>query len=69
MRVAGAWLPLTLYLLFNILSSVFVVLVIKARAVQQRGLFTVLVQHGSASLMYLISTLRLPLVQLAFCVS
>jgi hypothetical protein len=47
----GAWIPMVIYLAFNISQSVFVVLVIK---------------HGSASLMYLISTLRLPMVQLAF---
>jgi drug/metabolite transporter (DMT)-like permease len=50
----GAWLPLALYLLFNILYSIFTVLAIK---------------HTSASVMYVLSTLRLPLVQLSFAFS
>lgn len=47
----GAWLPVVIYLSFNMLYNYFMVVVIK---------------HGGASLMYVIMTLRLPLVQLAF---
>ncbi len=47
----GAWLPIALYVAFNILFNVFTVLLIK---------------HGSATLMFVIMTLRMPLVQLAF---
>lgn len=47
----GAWIPLFVYLLFNIAYNVAVVLVIK---------------FGGANLLYLIMTMRLPLLQLAF---
>jgi len=48
---AGAVYVIIIYLLFNCCYNVFIVLVIK---------------HGSASLMYIVMTLRLPVVQLAF---
>ena len=48
---AGAWWPIFLYVAFNLLFNVFTVLLIK---------------YGSATLMFIIMTLRLPLVQLAF---
>jgi len=48
-----SWLPVCLYLFFNCNYNIFIMLVIK---------------HGSASLMYIIMTLRLPLVQIAFSV-
>jgi drug/metabolite transporter (DMT)-like permease len=48
---AGAWIPLCLYLFFNCFYNVFIVLVIK---------------YGSAALMYIVMTLRLPLIQIAF---
>ena len=47
----GAWLPIALYVVFNVLFNVFTVLLIK---------------YGSATLMFVIMTLRMPLVQLAF---
>jgi len=49
----NAWIMTTLYLSFNMLYNYFMIVVIK---------------HGGASLMYIIMTLRLPLVQLAFSV-
>jgi len=47
----GAWVPLAAYLAFNCCFNIFIVLVIK---------------HGGAALMYIVMTLRLPLVQFAF---
>lgn len=47
----GAWLPLVSYLCFNLFYNIFIVMVIK---------------HGSAALMYIVMTVRLPLVQIAF---
>ena len=49
----GAWLPIALYIAFNLLFNVFTVLLIK---------------YGSATLMFIIMTLRLPLVQMAFSI-
>jgi hypothetical protein len=46
-----AFLPVVLYMCFNICYNLFIVLVIK---------------HGGAAIMYVIMTIRLPLVQLAF---
>jgi len=48
---SGAFWPLAIYLIFNCNYNIFITLVIK---------------HGSASLMYIIMTLRLPLLQIAF---
>ena len=50
---SGAWIPLALYMVFNLFYNLFIVLVIK---------------HGSAALMYLVLTLKLPIVQLAFTI-
>eukprot|EP00735_Rhodelphis_limneticus_P015197 TRINITY_DN937_c0_g1::TRINITY_DN937_c0_g1_i1::g.16154::m.16154 TRINITY_DN937_c0_g1::TRINITY_DN937_c0_g1_i1::g.16154 ORF type:complete len:425 (-),score=113.75,sp/Q9GSB0/CRTP1_DICDI/37.16/2e-73,CRT-like/PF08627.5/8.9e-14,CRT-like/PF08627.5/8.3e+03,DUF914/PF06027.7/5.3e-07,DUF914/PF06027.7/11,EamA/PF00892.15/2.9e+02,EamA/PF00892.15/2.7e-05,EamA/PF00892.15/4.2e+03,EamA/PF00892.15/4.3e+03,EmrE/PF13536.1/5.1e+03,EmrE/PF13536.1/3e-05,EmrE/PF13536.1/2.9e+03,EmrE/PF13536.1/4.1e+02,UAA/PF08449.6/31,UAA/P len=47
----GAWVPVMLYMLFNINYNILLVLVIK---------------HGSAALMYIVSTVRLPLANIAF---
>lgn len=47
----GAWIPIVLYIVFNLLFNVFTVLLIK---------------YGSSTLMFIIMTLRMPLVQLAF---
>ena len=49
----GAWLPIAAYVVFNLLFNVFTVLLIK---------------HGSATLMFIIMTLRMPLVQWAFSI-
>ena len=49
----GAWIPIAAYILFNMLFNVYTVLLIK---------------HGSATLMFIIMTLRLPLIQGAFSV-
>mmetsp|Transcript_107128 Transcript_107128/g.299904 ORF Transcript_107128/g.299904 Transcript_107128/m.299904 type:complete len:451 (+) Transcript_107128:2-1354(+) len=48
---ATAWVPVVIFLMFNIMCNVFTILVIK---------------HGSAALSFLISTLRMPLAALAF---
>eukprot|EP00429_Kryptoperidinium_foliaceum_P062615 CAMPEP_0176075630 /NCGR_PEP_ID=MMETSP0120_2-20121206/37802_1 /TAXON_ID=160619 /ORGANISM="Kryptoperidinium foliaceum, Strain CCMP 1326" /LENGTH=480 /DNA_ID=CAMNT_0017409337 /DNA_START=58 /DNA_END=1497 /DNA_ORIENTATION=+ len=48
---ATAWLPVVLYLAFNVLFNIFTILVIK---------------HGSAALSFLIATLRMPLAAFAF---
>lgn len=50
----GAWLPVLLYMIANILYNVFGILVIK---------------HGGATLYTMLMTLRLPLVSFAFCMS
>jgi hypothetical protein len=50
---AGSWVPLTIYLGFNLAFNMFSVLLIK---------------HGSATLMFIIMTLRLPMVQWAFSI-
>lgn len=47
----GSWMYVLLYLFFNVNYNIFTVLVIK---------------YGGASLLYIVLTLRLPLVQLAF---
>eukprot|EP00455_Lapot_gusevi_P035260 TRINITY_DN3903_c0_g1_i1.p1 TRINITY_DN3903_c0_g1~~TRINITY_DN3903_c0_g1_i1.p1 ORF type:complete len:449 (-),score=155.54 TRINITY_DN3903_c0_g1_i1:314-1660(-) len=47
----GAYVPLMTYLLFNCAYNVFIALIVK---------------HGSAALMYIIMTLRLPLINVAF---
>jgi len=49
-----AWMPVVTYLTFNCLFNIFIVMVIK---------------HGGAALMYVVMTLRLPLVQFAFSLS
>jgi drug/metabolite transporter (DMT)-like permease len=51
---AGSWVPLTVYLIFNLAFNMFSVLLIK---------------HGSATLMFIIMTLRLPMVQWAFSIA
>lgn len=48
---SGAWISLVIYLAFNMLYNVAIVLVIK---------------YGGANLVYFVMTLRLPLVQVAF---
>ncbi len=48
-----AWVPVTLYIVFNALFNVFTVLLIK---------------YGSSTLMFVIMTLRLPLLQVAFSI-
>jgi len=50
----NAYVFVILYLIFNLSYNVFIVLVIK---------------HGGAALMYIVMTLRLPLVQIAFSLS
>jgi drug/metabolite transporter (DMT)-like permease len=47
----GAWVPLALYLGFNMMYNIAIVLIIK---------------YGGANLLYFVMTLRLPLVQVAF---
>jgi len=49
----GSWLPLMLYMTFNILFNLFTVTVIK---------------FGGATLMFVVMTLRLPLTQFAFSI-
>lgn len=49
----GAWLPIMGYIMFNCAYNLFIMLVIK---------------HGGASLLWIILTLRLPLVQIAFAI-
>ena len=51
---SGAWLPLTIYLIFNCSFNVFIMLLIK---------------YGSATVLYIIMTLRLPIVNFAFSMS
>ncbi|XXQ29777.1 EamA domain-containing protein [Plasmodiophora brassicae] len=48
---AGAWIPLSAYIAFNLLYNISIMLVIK---------------HGSAALMYFAMTLRLPIIQVVF---
>lgn len=50
----GAWLPVCGYIVFNCAYNLFIMLVIK---------------HGSAALLWITLTLRLPLVQIAFAIS
>eukprot|EP00475_Leptophrys_vorax_P036156 TRINITY_DN6057_c0_g1_i1.p1 TRINITY_DN6057_c0_g1~~TRINITY_DN6057_c0_g1_i1.p1 ORF type:complete len:719 (+),score=191.83 TRINITY_DN6057_c0_g1_i1:208-2157(+) len=49
----GSWVPLTLYLILNMIQNVFYVLIIK---------------HGGANVLTLITTLSLPLIQAAFAI-
>jgi hypothetical protein len=49
----GAWLPTVGYIFFNCMYNFFIVLVIK---------------HGNAALLWIILTIRLPLVQIAFAI-
>ena len=49
----GAWIPIVAYIVFNLLFNVYTVLLIK---------------YGSATLMFIIMTLRLPMIQWAFSV-
>ena len=49
----GAWIPIAAYIVFNMLFNVYTVLLIK---------------YGSATLMFIIMTLRLPMIQWAFSV-
>eukprot|EP00923_Selenidium_pygospionis_P059899 GHVN01105441.1.p1 GENE.GHVN01105441.1~~GHVN01105441.1.p1 ORF type:complete len:588 (-),score=44.69 GHVN01105441.1:13-1776(-) len=48
----SAWIPIVIYLTFNVLYNLALVAVIK---------------HGGATMSFLVSTLRLPLASLAFC--
>ena len=50
---SGAWIPIAAYVVFNLLFNVYTVLLIK---------------YGSATLMFIIMTLRLPMIQAAFSI-
>ena len=50
----GAWIPTMIYLLFNCAYNVFIILLVK---------------YGSAAILYIIMTIRLPIINIAFSLS